>query len=101
MCYESKKNRFCLERWALSRNSFRWVEDVEEVCDETRAFYASCEEDEVDWGDCTEGLEEASSIYIYIFTIFGGNDEQCPEDEVAHRHLCVIVAFIATRHHKM
>jgi hypothetical protein len=37
---ESRKNGFCLERWALWRDSFGWVADMEEVYDETRELAA-------------------------------------------------------------
>lgn len=37
---ESRKNGFGLERWALWRDSFRWVADMEEVYDETRELAA-------------------------------------------------------------
>lgn len=33
---ETKKNGFCVERWVMWRDSFGWVADMEEVCNETR-----------------------------------------------------------------
>lgn len=38
MCDGTKNNGFCLERWAMWRDSFGWVADMEEVCEETRAL---------------------------------------------------------------